>query len=195
MQVVGVLGVILIGSCFGKYDAYVSIHENASIYDTFEKTESGWLFSDKIGSPGASNIERARVALGGPLGLSSNEVIYFIAITDDQGDRLNSSCSYIVSGNPIDSRWWSLTLYDTETQNYVPNEENRSSWNSAAIPRGSDGSWKIFVAASRQVNTWLPTQIEPDKQFEINLRAYNPSVQTRNSLPDIDLPVVERVSC
>ncbi|MEP5938592.1 MAG: DUF1214 domain-containing protein [Erythrobacter sp.] len=183
------------GAWAGFDSAKAQINGGDSIFDTFEKTGSGWFFSNDIGSSEATPLERARIAVGGPLGLSSSEVLYFVALNDSAGRRLNSSCTYAVTGAPIDTRWWSLTLYDSDTQNYVRNEANRSSWNSAAIPKDEDGSWQITVSNQSADGNWLPSQSAADQPFELNLRTYNPSDTTRADAPNIALPVVERISC
>ena len=186
---------LIVAGYFGRLHARELLSDTTSIFDTFEETKSGWLFSDKIGSANASPIERARVALGGPLGLSSKEVIYFVAVKDSGGRRLTSSCTYRVSGSAFDTRWWSLTLYDSQTQNYVENVDRRSSWNSAQIPTNADGGWEMNVASTPQAAAWLPAQSTEDQPFELNLRLYNPSPSLREKLPDIDVPTVERTSC
>ena len=172
-----------------------SLTSQTSIFDTFEDVNGTWLFSDKIGAAAASGVERARVALGGPLGLSAKEAVYFVTQQDDDGAPLRSQCTYRITGPTIDTRWWSLALYDTITQHYVPNAENRSSWNSVSVPREDDGTWVIHVAPTPQAESWLPSQETPDKTFELMLRVYNPSDATRARLPNIELPTVERVSC
>ncbi|MEP3421636.1 MAG: DUF1214 domain-containing protein [Erythrobacter sp.] len=184
-----------IGAWLGFGTAKTQINAGDSIFDTFEQTEAGWFFSDDIGSSDAAPIERARVAVGGPLGLSSSEVLYFVALHDSAGQRLNSSCTYRVKGAAIDTRWWSLTLYDSNTQNYVTNSANRSSWNSAAIAKGDDGSWLITVSSEPSEGNWLPSQAVADQPFELNLRTYNPSPETRRDAPDIALPIVDRIEC
>ncbi len=172
-----------------------SLSNQGSIFETFENVDGTWLYSDKIGAAAASSVERARVAINGPLGLSAKEAVYFVALQDSAGEPLRSQCTYRVLGQPIDTRWWSLTLYDAATQHYVPNEENRSSWNSVSVPRTEDGDWVVTVAPTPQGEAWLPSQTAPDQPFDLMLRVYNPSEATRAKLPKIDLPSVERVSC
>ncbi|MEL6694119.1 MAG: DUF1214 domain-containing protein [Pseudomonadota bacterium] len=172
-----------------------SLTSQTSIFDTFEDVDGTWLYSDKIGAAAASGVERARVAIGGPLGLSAKEAVYFVTQTDDDGAPLRSQCTYRVTGPAIDTRWWSLALYDSKTQHYVPNAENRSSWNSVSVPRADDGTWVIYVAPTQQAQTWLPSQKMPDLKYELMHRVYNPSDATRARLPNIELPTVERVSC
>lgn len=193
--VIGALAIIAASFFTARSLTIASLTDQNSIFDDFEQTESLWLFSDKIGSAAASGVERAKVAIGGPLGLSAKEAVYFIATHDTDNQRLVSECTYVVTGPPIDTRWWSLTLYDSNTQHYVQNEINRSSWNSVSIPRGDDNTWKLTVAPDLQTGAWLPSQAEPAQPFELNLRVYNPSEATRAALPNIPLPTVERVSC
>ncbi len=190
-------GVILIGASFlgARYFTINSLTNQNAIFDTFERVDANWLYSDRIGAPAASDVERARVAIGGPLALPANEAVYFVGGTDQQGLPLRSNCTYKVSGKPIDARWWSITLYDSETQHYVPNELNRSSWNSVSVPRSAAGEWVVNVSPTPKDTTWLPAQSEPGKSFELMLRIYNPSEATRALLPNIDLPSVEQVSC
>ena len=191
----GAIGVIAATFFAARAITVSSLTDQNSIYDTFEDVDGTWLFTDKIGAAAASSVERARVAIGGPLGLSSKEAVYFVATKDGDGEPLKSQCTYRVSGPPIDTRWWSLSLYDSITQHYVPNAENRSSWNSVSVPRSDTGNWVINVSPTPQDSAWLPSQEAPDQSYELMLRVYNPSAETRALLPNIPLPVVERVSC
>ncbi|MEM9840798.1 MAG: DUF1214 domain-containing protein [Pseudomonadota bacterium] len=162
---------------------------------TFQAVNGAWMYSDKVGSPAANRVERARVALGGPLALSSEETIYFIALEDDDGERLTSSCDYRITGQAFATRWWSLTLYDSETQVFVPNEINRASWNSRALEYAADGSWTVIVSDEPQAGHWLPVHQQPDKRFDLLLRLYNPADETRRSARTLTLPTIERVQC
>lgn len=193
--ILGAIGVIAATFFAARAITVSSLTDQNSIFETFEDVDGTWLYSDRIGIAAASGVERARVAINGPLGLSPKEAVYFVALQDSDGAPLNSSCTYRVSGQPIDTRWWSLTLYDSVTQHYVPNVENRSSWNSVSTPRTENGDWVLNVAPTPQNAPWLPSQETPDQSFDLMLRVYNPSDATRAVLPNIDLPVVERVSC
>ncbi|MEM6747056.1 MAG: DUF1214 domain-containing protein [Pseudomonadota bacterium] len=163
--------------------------------NSFEAVSGAWMYSGKVGSPAASRAERARVALGGPLALSSEETIYFIALEDDEGEQLTSSCDYRITGQPFDTRWWSLTLYDSDTQVFVPNEINRASWNSRAIEYAAEGSWTVIVSDEPQVGHWLPVHQQSTKRFDLLLRLYNPAAETRRSVRTLALPTIERVQC
>lgn len=191
----GAMFIIIASALLATLTARAQLSAQMSFYEGFEETESGWFYSDQIGSPAATPMIRTKVVISGPLGLSSKEVAYLIATKDNQDRPLLSQCVYEVSGGPFDTRWWSITLYDSATQKYVPNNENRSSWNSVNLPVDKDGHWSLTVAQNRQGDPWLPSQSEGDKAFELILRLYNPSPTIKAALPNITLPVVERVSC
>lgn len=197
-RVLGIIGgtvLIYLSGMAAKHLTLMSINDHTAIFDDFENVDGIWLYSDKIGSSAASSLERAKVAIAGPLGLSASEAVYFIARTDDQRRPLRSQCQYRVSGTPINARWWSITLYDTKTQHYVPSAVNRSSFNSVNVPRGPQDSWQINVSQSEMKTAWLPAHREDGKTFELNLRVYNPSAELRAKLPQINLPNVEMTSC
>ena len=171
------------------------LQDSDGVFDEFYTTQTQWRYSDEVGALDASPVSRARVAIGGPLGLSSKEVIYFITTEDTDGERLVSGCDYKMSGSDIDSRWWSVTLYDSTTANYVPNTDNRSSWHSEALPFNTAGQWALTISPDAQPSPWLPSQMNSSIPFDLVLRLYNPSVQTRADVPDIVLPIVEKISC
>ena len=186
-----------------KHVTLASLTDGTSLFDDFEQTDSLWFYSDKIGAPSASSFERAKIALAGPLGLSAKEAVYLVATTDNQNRTLSSSCDYRVTGTPFDTRWWSITLYDSQTQHYVPNAIKRSSWNSEALTQDQANHWTITVSSTPKDQFWLPSQAndgayngkEDGRAFELLLRLYNPSEETRKLFPNITLPDVERLSC
>ncbi len=196
-MVIAIAALGLIGATFFATRAWTlhSLTDKNFVFESFQRVDDIWLYSDKVGTQAASDLERARVALGGPLALSATETVYFVATQDGDGNPLTSSCTYQVSGGPIDTRWWSLTLYDSVTQHYVPNIENRSSWNSVSLPYDANDRWAVTVAPTPQSETWLPSQSVPEKPFDLMLRAYNPSDKLRDQMPNIELPTVKRLSC
>ena len=189
------LGIALGGSAGwlgAEYAAKNSTHINAS----FSLAQDGWLFSDTVGSENASALERARVAIGGPLALASSEAVYFLALRDSDGDRLTSSCVYRVSVMPIETRWWSVTIYDSATNNYIENPIKRSSWSNKSLQSDPEtGQWAFVISGQPSAGAWLPAQPAAGQHFELLLRLYNPGETTRAALPEINLPKVEKLEC
>lgn len=154
-----------------------------------------WRFSRKVGRPAASPLERARLALSGPLGLSASEAVYFIARTDEDGRLLRSACHYMISGERIDSRWWSLTVYDALTFRYVSGHDGRASWASVAPPLAGGGPWTITVGPEPGNAPWISSRNEPPGPLELLLRVYGPSKALRERLPRLPLPTIRRTEC
>ena len=95
---IGALAIVAVSFFVARAHTVAALTDQNSIFDDFEQTDSLWLFSDKIGSAAASGVERAKVAIGGPLGLSAKEAVYFIATHDTNNERLVSECTYRVTG-------------------------------------------------------------------------------------------------
>jgi len=154
-----------------------------------------WRFSEKVGKPAASHLERARLALSGPLGLSASEAVYFIARADEDGEALRSSCGYKISGESFDARWWSLTVYDAETFRFVSDHAGRASWTGLAPQLAGNQRWTINVGPAPLPEPWISSRDEPPGRLELLLRIYNPSDATRAQLPALALPTIEKTGC
>lgn len=154
-----------------------------------------WRFSAAVGRPAASALERARFAVSGPLGLSASEAVYFTARADTAGQPLSSACDYRITGEPLDTRWWSLTVYDADSYDYVAGHDGRASWTSRADAIRGEDPWVIHVGPAPGDGPWLSSRAEPGGTLELLLRVYNPSDRLREALPAIPLPVIERTRC
>lgn len=153
---------------------------------------NGWFFSENIGASDASSLVRARVARTGTLALAPSEAVYFFTDVDGQGNPINGACTYSISGSDVDTRWWSIAIYGDDFL-YIPNEENRSSFNSENIARKSDEPWRITLAPDKASPNWLPTP--GVKRVEVLYRLYRPSKELRSKFPNIPLPMIEKTSC
>lgn len=191
----GIVFVAAIAAFVGTVATRAEMQASDSVFEDFRTVESIWLYSDRIGSADATALERAKSAIAGPLGLSRSEAIYFIANTDNEGRPLRSQCTYRITGTAIPARWWSITLYDSETQHYVSNEINRASWNSEMLPRNPNGQWAMYVSSTNSGITWLPAPSESDRAFDLMLRVYGPNEQWRSAKGSIGLPIIERLAC
>ena len=198
-----VLLAILIGGVIGAsvgvaHTRYLISPERLEV-DAFHDLHEHWAFSQTVGSSEMTPLERARIAVGGPLGLQAKETVYFVSNFDSEGGTLSSDCRYRIHGGDFDTRWWSITVYDNASKDYIPGDDGkplgRVSWNSTAIPKAPDGTWEIWLSRTPEDGAWLPLHREPDKQVELLLRLYNPSESLRAKLPRIEVPTVEKVSC
>ena len=79
------------------------------------------------------------------LPLTSTVARYFVARTDDNGRALAADCTYLITGRPLNARWWSVALYD-EYGGLIANSSGRYSFNSEELLRHADGSYRINLA-------------------------------------------------
>lgn len=115
-----------------------------------------WVSWPAAGTVNADPYTRARTVRHGSLPISGNVARTFEARTDDTGQRLHSSCDYIVQGNMMHDGWWSLSVYDDQGR-LIPNAADRYAFNSSTIARSADGSFLVSLARDARPGNWLPT--------------------------------------
>jgi len=139
-------------------------------------------------------------AAGAMLGLLWNpkEVsTYDVAFLDGSGSPLDGRNRYVIrfQEQPPVNAFWSLTMYSTETQIFVPNAINRYSVGNRTDGTvvGKDGSIEIFLQADepsdpQERTNWLPA---PKGPFYLLIRHYSPksAILTGDWLPP---PVTKR---
>lgn len=154
-----------------------------------------WLYNPYVGSDEANGLTRAAVAVIGFLGMIKEESLYFIAKTDSNNQLLSGQCKYTVSGviTNKDTRWWSLTVYDVDTDKLIANTENRYSYNSNTIKLNQDGSFSLTITSEQQEGNWIPVKV--NSTFDLTLRLYNPNKNIVESPHSYQLPTVVRESC
>ncbi len=154
-----------------------------------------WLYNPYVGSDEANGLTRAAVAVIGFLGMTKEESMYFIAKTDSNNQILSGQCTYTVSGviSKKDARWWSITLYNAETDKLIANNDNRYSFSGDTIELNPGGRFTLTVSPDEQQGNWLPVQ--ENVEFDLTLRLYNPNIAIVESPHSYELPTVVRESC
>jgi len=135
-----------------------------------------------IGQPNMY-LPRATAALVGLYGNSGAEAVYPSYFVDKEGNQLNAAdqnyeMKFAAGELPPAKAFWSLSMYDGETQLFIDNPLDRYLINSAMsgdFVFEDDGSLVIQIqksppGADREAN-WLPT---PDGTFYLVLRLYLP---------------------
>ena len=152
-----------------------------------------WSTSLGYGTKSGDALTRAAVARRGLLALPQTETVYWAASTDSQGAPLDGSCTYRLSGGAIDSRWWSVTLYDAEGY-LVANKANIWSFSSASLGKGDRPDWRVTISPDAPNGShWLPSV--RGKPFELTLRMYNPGAAFRANMAGAPLPVLVKEAC
>lgn len=156
-------------------------------------TNGAWSTSLGYGTKATDPLTRALVARAGLLALPSSETLYWSATSDASGAALDGDCRYSLVGKPLDTRWWSVTLYDVDGY-LVDNPHKLWSVNGADIGRGADGMWRVRISPDKpQDGAWLPAPEGQD--FHLTLRLYNPGATLRSDPAAADLPRITREGC
>ena len=150
-----------------------------------------WRTSLSNGAAAGDPYTRARVALHGPLALNRSETIYYTAVRDRDGNRLDGRCVYEVSGHDPDARWWSITAYGPN-ERLIPNPANRYSVSKTSIARDANGDFTVRVGGAEAGANWIP--LSPGR-VSLNLRLYNPGPLVSLDPAHAALPAVTKVTC
>ncbi len=147
------------------------------------------------GTVNSDPYTKAYIARSGRLPLNAKYAQYFKATTDDDGNRLTSSCSYIMQGQPIASDWWSIGLYDSNS-NVVFNKAERYAFNSKNIARLENGGYIIQVSPFARPDNWLPS--EKAGKLTVLIRVYGIQASDDTNSGNVisaSLPSIKRIGC
>jgi hypothetical protein len=154
-----------------------------------------WVTWTQAATPDADPYTRARFAREGSLPLSANVATTYEARTDDDGQRLHSSCEYILDGDGLAAGWWSLAVFDDRGR-LIPNAAERYAYNTATIARSADGRFIVALARDARPGNWLPTDGAGRMTLVFTLQGS--STDGAGSGPGTDgpgLPSIRRVAC
>ncbi|MCC8101090.1 MAG: DUF1254 domain-containing protein [Clostridiales bacterium] len=155
----------------------------------FQIQNGTWSFyGEPIGDYGTEYEYRALIALGG-LGANPVSVAMYLKTTvDSEGNRLTGDRSYVLHFDADElpqveeDGFWSVTVYDSETDLLIDNELDRYCINDRAeVQYNEDGSLDIYIQAAateeEDLDNWLPTG---SGEFHLFLRVYLPSEDVIN---------------
>jgi hypothetical protein len=148
-----------------------------------------WHVDLTPGSEHAGIYTRAFIAWNSLFALRAPEAVYFTALHDSDGKRLECAATYSIEGQDPDARWWSLTAY--KNHRLIPNPLGRYSFSQTSVSRSTGGRWRIRVSPQYQPENWLPTG-EPEGNLGLTLRLYGPARDTLANLESISLPHIRR---
>ena len=152
-------------------------------------------------------LKRAAIAKAGIYGNNADEATYPLTRLDGDGDKLDGSkhsytLTFPADGQPPVHAFWSVTMYDGDTQLLIKNPIDRYLVNSPMLPgmkRNADGSVTIYIqhdlpGADKEAN-WLPA---PNGPIYMVMRLYWPKIESPSILPpgkgDWKPPAVKKVS-
>jgi len=139
-----------------------------------------------------NDIQRAYIGKIGLLALRESEVMYYVASQDSDGNPLSHQHDYKLTGNNLDARYWSYTLYNGD-HFLIPNEKNIYSLNmdNMIYTDSTKTSYEAFISSKSQKINWLPSN--KGKNMNILLRLYNPDESIYNNKTTTPLPQLEKI--
>lgn len=145
---------------------------------------------------GTVNIDPYSLALiniKNKIPLGTGEGIQFRATHDNHGQRLVSSCSYLIGSDVPASRYWTMSFYDSNGK-ALNTSLKRSGYTSSEVLRNPDGKFSIFARTDPYPGNWI--QLENRQSFEIILRLYDlPASMTSALLEYQTLPTIIQQGC
>jgi hypothetical protein len=126
------------------------------------------------------------------LPLGTAEGLTFVAFGDDAGEPLAGQCDYVLTGQTLLTRLWTLVLYDGDGR-LIANPSGRTSVHSREILRSGNGGFTVAVSTAPQSGNWLPAP--PAGAFRLVLRLYETPLTTTILPADLPLPRIVRGDC
>ena len=115
-----------------------------------------WLTWTAAARPDADPYTRAHFVSAGTLPVSAEVQRTFVARTDANGERLHSSCEYVVEGRIPKSEWWSIAVFD-ERGKLIANAADRYAFTGQTIALSQPDTFAITLAREARSGNWLPT--------------------------------------
>ena len=162
--------------------------------------KNNWLGTIGTGNYGKNYWIRSAANLVGIWANTNDEVVYFVATQDADGQPLNGDNSYVISFSESDGPdtvvdgYWSVILVDVPDYRVVANSLDRFNFNSESpLATGEDGSLRILVSqkpgSDIPKSNWLPAPA--GKQFSLTFRTYVPKDMVKQG--DWFPPAIQKV--
>lgn len=151
-----------------------------------------WAAWPEVGQPTPDPYTRAFLARNGILQLGYAEGIQFTALTDDDGEPLDASCYYSVSGFVPGNSFWTLQATDLEGTNIAASPELMV-LQSERIARSGDGHMDVSISPRLAPGNWLP--ITGGGEFKVELTLYDAAIFSGGNTEIEAMPAIQRVQC
>lgn len=158
----------------------------------FSVSNGPWLVWPMAGTPKADPYTKAHFASNGEFPLVAAESLSFKADSDNNGELLLGDCTYAITGERIETRMWTLTVYD-ESARLIDNPAGRTSFNSRNVLRNRDDGFEIRIGPKAEPGNWIPTG-KAGRVFVL-LRLYNAEPAVLALPGGAGLPSIRRLHC
>lgn len=184
------VGLVLIG---GLGSSFYMLNAGSSLTTLRVGPWGTWKHEGRVD---ADPYTRAHFARSGTLNLTTDIANTYLASHDSDGLRLHSSCEYMISGETLDARWWSITALD-DLGRLIANPSNRYTFTSDTVAISPDGTFTMTLARDARPGNWLPTTGAGRLTLAMTLLESDAAIagDTVAESVKIVLPTITRVDC
>ena len=176
----------------GLGSAWMMIHSGSRLTTS---TAGPWVAWTMAGRTDADPYTRAHTVRLGLLPINTTMALTWHALVDGDGERMRSSCEYVVEADGLDAQWWSLAVFD-EKGNLIANAAERHAYNARTIALGADGSYIVTLARDARPGNWLPTGGAGRLVLVLSRPAPRPNATAAESQAALrGLPAIRRIAC
>lgn len=143
-----------------------------------------WRMWDLASGTASNPYGRAHFLIEGRVPPAQSLFQVYTNSLDDEGSKLSSGCVYKIAANGLESRWWSLSVGPSNSQD----KEASAAMTSDEAVRAPDGSLNVAMARFPVAGNW----IRPATEGTLTLQLVVSNTDTES---DLKLPKVQRVSC
>lgn len=183
--IVAVSAAAVIGALIARNSIYTEANVRSFVHNGVWYTDKGF------GNVDATPVTRAYVAIVGLMALARSETVYYMAHTDEDGDPISSENKYEITGVNLPSRWFSITLYDSD-HFLTPNSAGKYSVKGTDVEYEDSGMFRVILSRDQVEGNWIP--MGQGENMSLLLRLYNPDPNVLTSLDKIELPKIRKVA-
>lgn len=153
-----------------------------------------WSTWTAAARPDADPYTRAHFVNAGTLPVSAEIQRTFVARTDNNGERLHSSCEYVVEGRVPRADWWSMAVFD-ERGKLIANPADRYAFTGQTIALAQPGTFTVTLAREARSGNWLPTGGAGRLALVLNFADGNQAPDAVVRLDASAMPTVRKIKC
>ncbi len=153
----------------------------------------GWSANPAVGSANPDPYSQAYFSRSGGLPLAAAEGLAFIRRTDDDGEPLDATCVYALTGDTPGARRWTLQVLRDGLPYSAEDAAIPVATHSRGVLRRPDGTFDIRIARLPQPGNWV--YAGPSGPFALALSLYDTAVASDTGLSDLHMPSIRRLEC
>lgn len=156
---------------------------------TFAVNNGPWRTWPAAGSPNIDPYTRGHFLAYGHLPMSTFEAIEFLATADSDGQGLDASCNYVISGAMAPTRWWRITA----RQNDLAERTAGQSVLSQTALIEPNNQIRVVASIEPQPGNWL--KLQDLSHLEFSLTLFSPANSVKSAHAQVPLPKITRETC